>query len=299
MSTPWQNAEQAAGLPGVVDALGGLDGSALGSLLLEVASRQAARRSPAELLRQSSSDPFTAPSDLDQRRLLALDAAVAAALPPAFQAVELSPLAPLGTVSRLAVAHQNKVLATTRQTEVLADPTNAMALLVAARRARGEAVVRLCTTSRVVRTPRVAKAGFTQHFRLWAFVTGGKDTGGRSFERDALLEHAALHQTVLATLRDQGLPVPEATVHVAADEASRAWVGPALDRLPGARLGPLEGSYYQGARLNLSLPLGEGAVPVSDGGLVDWVAKLRSDRKERLFISAIGTELLLRLFPGP
>ena len=137
-----------------------------------------------------------------------MDASVAAALPAAFQAVELSPLCPLGTVSQLAVAHQNKVLATTRQTEVLADP---------------------------------------------------------------------------------------AVAHVSIGEGHRSWAEAAL---PGATVGPLEGSYYRGVRLNLSLPVSTGVLPVCDGGLVDWLAKLRSDRKERLFISAIGTELLLRLFSG-
>ena len=293
-ASPWRRAESAAGHPGLTDALGGLEGSALASLLLEVAARQAARRNPAEILRQAATDPFTAPCDLDQRRLLALDAAVAAALPAAFDAVELSPLCPLGTVSQLAVAHQNKVLATSRQTEVLADPTNAMALLVAARRAKGQAVVRLCTTARVVRTPRVEKAGFTQHFRLWAFVTGGRDTGGRAFEQSALREHLGLHQTVLQTLRAAGLPIPEATAQVAAGEGHQGWVAAAIGA--DAPIGALQGSYYQGVRMNLLLPLGDQRLPISDGGLVDWVAKLRSDRKERLFISAIGTELLVRLY---
>lgn len=292
------SAEQEAGIPGLVEALSSLDGSALGSLLLEVSARQAARRSPATILRQASQDPFARPTDLDLRRTLALDAAIAEALPPRFDAVELSPLCPLGTVSQLAVAHQNKVLASTRPLEVLADPTNAMALIAASRRARGEAVVRLATTARIVRTPRVEKAGFTQHFRLWAFVTAGRDPGGRQLEAQALREHMALHETLLDVLRARGLPIPEPRWTVRAAPDHQGWVDTALaDRAHVVRL-PMEGTYYQGVRINLSLKLGEQELPVTDGGLVDWAAKLRSDRKERLFISAVGTELLQRLFAG-
>lgn len=296
MSQPWQRAEREADLSGAVDALAGLEGSALSSLLLEVMARRAAARSPAQILRQAASDPFTRPADLDQRWLLRLDAAFAEALPPRFEAVELAPVVPLGTVSALAVAHQNKVLATTRQTEVLADPTNALALLVAERRARGEAVVRLCTSARVLRTPKVNVPGFTQHFRLWAFVTGGRDTGGRAFEREALLEHVGLHNTVLEALRRQGLGVPQPVVQLAVGEGHHAWMD---GLLPDARLSSLQGNYYQLVRLNLALPVGDRLRPVSDGGFVDWLAQLRSDRKERLFISAIGTELLLRLYASP
>lgn len=238
MSQPWQRAEREAGLSGAVDALAGLEGSALSSLLLEVMARRAAARSPAQILCQAASDPFTRPADLDQRLMLRLDAAIAEALPPRFEAVELAPVSPLGTVSALAVAHQNKVLATTRQTEVLADPTNAL----------------------------------------------------------ALLEHVGLHNTVLDALRRQGLGVPQPVARLAVGEGHRAWVDGIL---PDASVSTLPGNYYQLVRLNLALPVGDRLQPVSDGGFVDWLARLRSDRKERLFISAIGTELLIRLFASP
>lgn len=37
---------------------------------------------------------------------------------------------------------------------------------------------------------------------------------------------------------------------------------------------------------------------LADGGATDWTEKLLNDRHERFFVSAIGTELLLRLFRG-
>ena len=40
-----------------------------------------------------------------------------------------------------------------------------------------------------------------------------------------------------------------------------------------------------------------GLLPLIDGGMVDWVARLRSDRKEKCLVGAVGTELLVRLWP--
>ncbi len=40
-------------------------------------------------------------------------------------------------------------------------------------------------------------------------------------------------------------------------------------------------------------------LPLGDGGLTDWLAKLVSSRKERYFVGAIGTELLATLFAPP
>jgi hypothetical protein len=36
---------------------------------------------------------------------------------------------------------------------------------------------------------------------------------------------------------------------------------------------------------------------VADGGTTDWTQRLLSDRKERLLVSAIGTEMLARFLP--
>ena len=48
--------------------------------------------------------------------------------------VELSPVSPLGTINVLSGVHQNRVVATDRNTEVVADSTNSLALEAALRR---------------------------------------------------------------------------------------------------------------------------------------------------------------------
>ena len=129
----------------------GLPPSAVWSLLLDVLARRAARRTSPDILRQWERDGFTRPAPVDQRTLAALDATLLGAAE-AFEAVELSPLAPLGACSVVGLGSQNRVVSALRGTEVVADPTNVLALECARRlRERPRGVVRLATSHRCVR----------------------------------------------------------------------------------------------------------------------------------------------------
>src|SRR2546428_88767 len=75
-----------------------LPASEVWSLLLEVMARRAARRTETDLRRQWERDGFTRPSCVDQRTLVDLDGHLLAAAAD-FEAIELSPLAPLGSSS--------------------------------------------------------------------------------------------------------------------------------------------------------------------------------------------------------
>ena len=105
----------------------GLASSALWSLLLGVIERRARKKSPSALLQQWKQDRFVRPCDIDQRTLNELDAHLLAAAS-AFEALELSPLAPLGACSSIALTSQNRIVSTSRGTEVVSDPTNIFAL---------------------------------------------------------------------------------------------------------------------------------------------------------------------------
>lgn len=78
--------------------------------------------------------------------------------------------------------------------------------------------------------------------------------------------------------------------------------GPLQAALPGVELGFDLGrarqiTYFEGFAFHVWVGLEDGMrVPIADGGLVDWVARLRSDRRERTLTSGIGIELLHRLF---
>src|SRR5258708_9614099 len=129
----------------------GLAASELWSLLLDVAERRAAERSAATVQQQWERDRFVGPAYIDQRTLNQLDGHLLAAASP-FEALELSPLAPLGSCSSIALASQNKIVSTIRGTEVVSDPTNLLAL-ESARRLRKSAAqtVKLTTNHHCVR----------------------------------------------------------------------------------------------------------------------------------------------------
>ena len=86
------------------------------------------------MLADYASNRFARPSAADPVALARFDVAAFAALPAGFEAIELSPVAPLGTASALATVHQNKALASIRSVEVLSDATNVLALECALRR---------------------------------------------------------------------------------------------------------------------------------------------------------------------
>lgn len=59
-----------------------------------------------------------------------------------------------------------------------------------------------------------------------------------------------------------------------------------------------EANYYQGLQFKIMLTIDGQEFDIADGGFVDWTQQLLQNRKERLFISGLGTELLYKLLTG-
>src|SRR5690348_3297954 len=126
-----------AGVPELLDVLvERLGPTDLQSLLLEVYRRRASKITPGQLLERYEQDRFVRPSRAVQEALTDLDRLIWSLLPDAYTAIELSPVCPLGTNAAVAAVDQNKVLTTLRNTEVVADATNVLALECASRRRR-------------------------------------------------------------------------------------------------------------------------------------------------------------------
>ncbi|MFO0761493.1 MAG: hypothetical protein U0359_33750 [Byssovorax sp.] len=278
----------------------GLAASELWSLLLDVLARRAGARTPPDLLRQWERDGFTRPAYIDQRTLVALDGHLLAAAS-AFEAIELSPLAPLGVCSAVGLASQNKVVSALRGTEVVSDPTNVLAL-ECARRLREDPgrEVRLATCHRCVRAQEIPKKpGFAPHFRIFCLVTAGRERKDHAFLVDALVEHITTQLAALDRLEHHGYAFPGRSVKVLAT-AARAGLG---DRVAAAVRGapvvraPLEHAYYDGLRFMISVqsPSGD-EVPLIDGGAFDWVGKLAQNRRLSFVASGMGSQLVALLF---
>ncbi|MGI5291232.1 hypothetical protein ACQEVF_49095 [Nonomuraea polychroma] len=273
-----------AGGPEILDVLAErLSGADLTTLLLEVMRRRAQALSPADVLRRYGQDRFVAPAPIPFTRLRAAEDAVLSALPADVEVVTLAPVAPLGACSAVGPVDQNKVVSTIRNSEVAADPTNALALEAALRRrAAGPEPVRLAALQRVTRAQRFEGAAFFAHFTLFALVTAGRDTGDLAFER----RHAAEHLAILSeAVRACGIPDPEARVTVLDERFER--VAASLEAKPDPDRESGRG-YYTGLCHKI---YGDG-LEVGDGGFVDWTARLLGNRKERLLISALGVDRL-------
>src|SRR5688500_15505142 len=107
----------------------------LQSLLMAVYRERASQQTTARVIDQYANNRFVRPSPIDLRARLELDR-LALDSASAFEALDLSPLCPLGTVSRLGPVDQNNMVTTIRNSEVVSDCTNVLALECALRRRR-------------------------------------------------------------------------------------------------------------------------------------------------------------------
>jgi hypothetical protein len=276
----------------------GLAPTDLQTLLLSVARARAQQVAPHRLLARWREDRFVRPSRVDPRLLARVEPVLWATLPAHFAAVELSPLVPLGCCATVGPVHQNRVVTTVRGSEVVSDPTNALAVEAAARRSAGApGPVHLATCCRVVRAQAFDGPGLSAHFRLFALVSTGRDTGSGRTEAAMLVEHLGYWHDVLVALRvrkavtlsvtpfARGVLAERLTDEVLPTLAARGVeVRLDRDRTHGA------GYYDGGAALSIDADGPEGQL--GDGGATTWTAQLLGDRKERFLASCISTERL-------
>lgn len=274
-------------------------------VLLEVVRRHAARRRPADVLKQFGRDGFVAPSPLDLRLIheldgMALEAAVG------FEPVLLSPLAPLGVCGAMSPSSQHRVVSTIRGSEVVSDPTNVLALECARRLAADRSSsIKLSTIHQTVRAQRLrAKPDHAQqHFRLLALADAGYALAEHAFEVEAVVRHANIVWRLLDACERRGSRFENrrATLLVA---ASRRPIGARIgirlaEALPGLRIeeGILDSGYYDGVRLLFGADGAAGQhINIADTGLFDWVAKLNANHRLRYVASGVGLQLLPLLF---
>jgi hypothetical protein len=281
----------------------GLAGSDLQSVLLEVMQRRASERTPAEVLAQYQRDAFCAPSSVDLRTSVAIDSHLLAAAN-AFEALELSPVTPLAACSAVANTGQNRVLSALRMTEVVSDPTNVLALECAQRmRADPHAKVHLATSQRVVRAQPVPKLpGHTQHFRLFALASGGREAKDHSFTVQTLVLHIRTMLHALERLEQigpNGYSFGRRRVDILATN-ERQDIGDRVAALLDVptELKPLEHAYYSaGLRYQIWVTAPDGTeLPLVDGGAFDWLTKLASNRRAIFIATGAGSQLIALQF---
>lgn len=298
------------GIPDLIEQLTlELSGSELNSLLLDMLEQKATQISSPELLQHFKTNRFVRPVAHDWLPFLEWEfALLQLAAATGFEPLELAPVSPLGTCSVLATVHQHKVLSALRGTEVVADATNVLALESAIRRQellsktpKSAERICLCTTHRHVRTQVFDFPGFTPHFKIFCMTTAGRDEGNRRFEQESLLEHLRFYldylinrlgieqDSIYLLLKDT---IPSDSFQVLRQAVAKAFPETRIEIQPTSSE---EGNYYRMLQFKIMLTVGDNIVDIADGGFVDWTQQLLSNRKERLLISGMGTELLYKL----
>ncbi len=282
----------------------GLAPTDLQTLLMAVARARARVVTPARILQRWRDDRFVRPSVGDPRLLAQLEARLWQLLPDRFAGVELSPVTPLGTCSAVAQIDQHRVVSTIRGTEVLSDPTNALAVEAAARRREqgGDGRVDIAACHRVLRAQQFAP-GNAAHFRLFALASSARSRGSGRTEAHLLIDHISVWQRILHEV----LPTTATRITVTVfgnqvlTERLHDTIRPALsgssEHVPIVEDGTrVRGNgYYNGVAIGLRADVGGQTIDLGDGGLTTWTAQLMHNAKERCMVSCISTERITAL----
>jgi len=289
--------------------------SDLQSLLLEVYRQRTRKLTVTRLLRQYAQNRFVQPAQASPLRQLELDRLAYSLLPAGFEAIELSPVAPLGTNSIVTTVDQNTTVTTIRNTEVCSDSTNVMALECARRRRemlkrdpRTTTRIKLCASHRLLRAQVFRGPVSFPHFRVLALCTAGRDEGSYQFETTSLSEQIDFYLQLVAASKELGFAIGQVRTQLTAfaDERYEALSIEVLEKLaakhPGVDFEFDQGresgrGYYLGAGFQIYIgDLSGEAYLIGDGGFTDWTQQFLSNRKERLLISGFGSERFVYIF---
>jgi hypothetical protein len=300
-------------VPGIASLLAErLEPTDLQSLLLDVYRRVAKRRPLASMLGDYETNRFVHPSTFSPVEMLDWERAAYSALPKEFDALDLSPVCPLGASAVMGGLAQDRVVTTIRNSEVVADSTNVLALEAAIRRralktatARSTAAVHLAASHRLVRAQHYDNPKLSAHFKVFSLCSAGRDRGNFAFEADALgvqitmylsairaFIGSSLQLRVLVTVLDAS-PVLAAAAEALLDRVRTTFPGVDAELHPTRTMGL---AYYRTLCFWIHGVV-DAAEPLHlvDGGCVDWTQKLLSDAKERLVISGIGSDRMCGL----
>jgi len=274
----------------------GLAGSDLHSVLLEVMQHRARSRTPADVLGQYLRDSFCAPAEIDLRTSLAVDSHLLAAAAE-FEALQLSPVAPLGSCSVLAPTSQDRTLSASRGTEVVSDPTNVLAL-ECARRLRVDlaAQVHLATCQRVLRAqPAPRGPGYSQHFRIFVLASGGREAKDHAFTVQTSVMHIRTMLRALDRLEQHGYAFGARRVEILTTP-ERQGIGDRIGESLAIAVArkPLDHAYYSaGLRYQIWVTAPDGSeLPLIDGGAFDWLTRLAANRRAVYIASGAGAQLI-------
>jgi hypothetical protein len=234
-------------------------------------------------------------------------------LPHEFDAIALSPVCPLGTNSVVAPVDQNWAISTARNSEVVSDSSNVLALECALRRRelllsnpKSAQRVHLATSHRLVRAQQYKGPHLSAHFASFVLCSAGRDEGDFRFELTALRLHIGIYLRALRKFLDSNVRL-YVTITDFKESSNQ-------DSLESDLLTPIRDEFEfvecaidndrtrgRGYYLDFAFLIHASAssghpIELVDGGSVDWTQKYLSNAKERLVISGLGSERLCQEF---
>src|SRR5258706_14224945 len=306
--------EREAGVPGLVSILAeDLSPTDLQSILLEVYRIRSSRIHPSTILSDFESNRFTQSSTASPSSLLRWEQIAFAHLSEEFQPMALAPVCPLGTNSVVGPVDQNWALATARNTEVISDSTNVLALECSIRRRdllrvnpKSSDPIHLAASHRLLRAQHYGSSRLAAHFSTFALCSAGRDGGNLRFELAALRQHIRFYLASLRAFLGRDTPLHLSVT----DLNSNTNVELIETQLLSAIRSEFENiecvfdehrtsgrGYYLDLCFHIHVTTTSGQqVELVDGGSVNWTQKLLSNAKERLVISGIGSERLCTEF---
>ncbi|MGC3943175.1 MAG: hypothetical protein QM762_01335 [Chryseolinea sp.] len=285
-------------------------GTELNTILLEVIAQRVNSMSAGELLKNYENNRFVKPADLPVIPLREMELGYLKLFESCgFEPIELSPVSALGSCSVVGTTSQDKILSALRNTEVLADATNALALHVCHLKKQGawkpspDDRRHFIVIQRHLRTPSVANAGFTPHFKIAALVTVGYDTGNFTFEREALCDHVkavsqlyknyhSVSDLRFRLLCREGYPDRLALASKAKEHLVSKLHGVKAEVIESPKN---ENAYYQGIQYKVDIDVHGRTWEIGDGGFVNWTQALLQNKKERMFTTGLGFEFMYRI----
>ncbi len=312
MSKIVERIERESGVSGLISILAErLTPTDLQSLLLEVYRVRAKRIRPSELLSNYQDNRFVRPSATSPTSLLKWEQVALSTLPPEFQPLELSPVCPLGTNSIVAPVDQNWSVATIRNSEVVSDSTNVLALECSIRRRellrsnpKSTDSIHLAASHRLLRAQHYRAPNLVSHFASFALCSAGRDQGRLLFEVSAIGLHIRFYLRSLRAFLGSIIPL-----HLSVTDLNDN-----KSLLDNRLLSPIRSDFDnvdcmfddlrtsgRGYYLDLCFHIhatapGGQRLELVDGGSVDWTRRLLGDAKERLIISGLGSERLCTEF---
>jgi hypothetical protein len=306
--------ERDTGVSGLVALLAErLEPTDLQSLLLEVYRQRASKRKPSDVLAEYETNRFVRPATLSPKRLLEWEGLLLSELPKEVDVLELSPVCPLGTNSVIAGVDQNWSVSTARNTEVVSDSTNVLALECALRRRqllktqpRSTEAVHVAASHRLLRAQHYGDSKASAHFRLFTLCSAGRDGGNFRFEFSTLAFHLRFYFHSLRKFLGSGvelqLSVSDFSARNLETSIEEQLFKPVRNEfvkvacvLDNARTGGR--GYYQTLCFKIYAKTFRGDfLELADGGAVDWTQKCLANAKERLVISGISSERICTEF---